>query len=221
MLFDLFLLPVEYAHRLLTLLGAVLPPAAAIAVLTLAVRAALLPLAVRTARAEKARAALAPQVEKLRKKFGKDPERLLRETSELYRREGVKLTGGLLPSLAQAPFFMVLYQVFTRTAIAGQANALLVHTFLTVPLGQSWIGVLGTAGLVSGPSALFLALFAVLAALAWLSARQIPQPVLRLLPFGTVVFAAFVPLAAGIYLVVSGVWTAVERATLKRVVLAA
>jgi YidC/Oxa1 family membrane protein insertase len=36
------------------------------------------------------------------------------------------------------------------------------------------------------------------------------------LPFGTVVFAAFVPLAAGLYLLTSGTWTAVERAVLRR-----
>jgi YidC/Oxa1 family membrane protein insertase len=40
----------------------------------------------------------------------------------------------------------------------------------------------------------------------------------RWLPFGTVVVAAFVPLAAGIYLLASTAWTVGERVTLRRVV---
>jgi YidC/Oxa1 family membrane protein insertase len=38
----------------------------------------------------------------------------------------------------------------------------------------------------------------------------------RVAPFATVVFAAFLPLAAGLYLLASGTWTAVERAVLHR-----
>jgi YidC/Oxa1 family membrane protein insertase len=209
--------PVEGVYHLILAGG--LPAALTIVLLTLGVRAALVPLSVRAARAERAKAALAPRVEKLRERFGSDPERLLRETTGLYRREGVKMTGGLLPSLAQAPFFTVLYRVFTSAAIAGQSNVLLAHTFLSVPLGQSLIGVVGTAGVLSWPVALFALVLAALAGLGWISARRIPQRFLRLIPFGTVAFAAFTPLAAGIYLVVSGAWTAIERATLQRVIL--
>ncbi|GAA3217876.1 YidC/Oxa1 family membrane protein insertase [Actinocorallia longicatena] len=216
---SLFSAPVEGAYHLLGALTAVLPPVVAIIVLTVGTRLALVPLSIRAARAEKARAALAPRVEKLRRRWKADPQRLLQETSALYRREGVSMTGGLLPMLAQAPFAWVVYRVFTATVIAGQANALLVHTFLTVPLGQSWIAVLGTAGVFSPASALFLVLFGLLAVIAWVNARSVPHPLMRLLPFGTVVFAAFVPLAAAVYLVVSGAWTTAERAVTRRVIL--
>jgi YidC/Oxa1 family membrane protein insertase len=40
--------------------------------------------------------------------------------------------------------------------------------------------------------------------------------VLRLMPYGTVVMAALVPLAAGIYLLTTTTWTAAERALLRR-----
>lgn len=211
--------PVAGAHQLLAALISVVPAVAAIILLTLAVRLLLLPLSLSAARAEKAKAALAPQVAKLKKKFDRDPQRMLRETSELYRREGVKLTGGLLPALAQAPFFMVLYRVSVSTTIAGQTNVLLTHTFLTAPLGQSWIAILGTTGLFSIPSAIFLGLLALLVLVAWFTARRIPADapqILRLLPYGTVIFAAVVPLAAAVYLLASGTWTAVERAVLHR-----
>ncbi|MDL4816065.1 hypothetical protein [Actinomadura opuntiae] len=42
----------------------------------------------------------------------------------------------------------------------------------------------------------------------------------RVAPFGTVVFAVFMPLAAGLYLLASGTWTAVERAVLHRRIVA-
>jgi YidC/Oxa1 family membrane protein insertase len=45
--------------------------------------------------------------------------------------------------------------------------------------------------------------------------------VARVMPFGTVVAAAFVPLAAGLYLLTSGAWAAVERAVLQRRIVAA
>ncbi|GAA2936361.1 hypothetical protein GCM10020221_35140 [Streptomyces thioluteus] len=50
--------------------------AAAIVVLTLCVRLALHPLARSAARGERARTALAPQLAELRRKHGKNPERL-------------------------------------------------------------------------------------------------------------------------------------------------
>ena len=39
---------------------------------------------------------------------------------------------------------------------------------------------------------------------------------LRVLPFVSVVFAAFAPLAAALYLVTSASWTLLERAVLRR-----
>jgi YidC/Oxa1 family membrane protein insertase len=53
---------------------------------------------------------------------------------------------------------------------------------------------------------------------AWWSARRLATPIalLRLLPYGTVIVAAFVPPAAGLYLLTSTTWTVVERAMLRR-----
>jgi hypothetical protein len=55
------------------------------------------------------------------------------------------------------------------------------------------------------------------AAVAWVTYRRTPADqsrLLRLLPFGTVLVAAMLPLAAGIYLLVSTAWTAAERVIL-------
>lgn len=207
--------------------------AAAIVVFTVLVRLLLLPLSVMQARGERARTRVAPQVEQLRKRHGRDPERLRRELAALYAKEGTSPLAGCLPSLAQAPFLMVTYQVFVSSTIAGQANALLTHGLLGVPLGQQFAGTVAGFGLLSGPTLVFAGLFLLLVVVAWITSRRIrrtmspdvqPAALLRvmpLLPYGTVLVAAVLPLAAGIYLLVSTAWTAGERAVLHRPVPAA
>ncbi|GAA1565079.1 membrane protein insertase YidC [Dactylosporangium maewongense] len=192
-------------HHVLTLLatstGSV---AAAIVIATLAVRAALLPLSLRAYRAEKVRAKLAPQLAKLRERHGKDPVVLAEKTTELMRAEGSGPLAGLLPMLAQAPFIWLLYREFTGDAVRG-------HTLLGADL---------TARLLDHPAiAAGWLIAAALTAIAIWNVRQLPEgsPVLvRLLSFGTVAFSVITPVAAGIYLVTSGVWTAVERAVARR-----
>jgi YidC/Oxa1 family membrane protein insertase len=198
--------------------------ATAIILFTLLVRLAMLPLAVSAARGERTRVRLLPKVQALQKKHGGNPERLQRETAALYEAEGATPLKGCLPMFAQVPFFMVMYRLFRSAAVAGHQNVLLAHTLLGAPLGQNWIGLLG-GGLFAPPSLVFLGLFALLTALAVWSSRRAARTApagaaARVAPFGTVVFAAFVPLAAGLYLLASGTWTAVERAVLHRRIVA-
>jgi YidC/Oxa1 family membrane protein insertase len=189
--------------------------AAAIVVVTVLVRGLLVPLAVAQARGERARVRLLPKVRALRDRHGRDPVRLRRELQALYAEEGVSPFAGIGPALAQLPVLAVMYRLFVSATVAGHRNLLLAHTLLGTPLGQNWIGVVGGAGLFSPPSLLFLGLFALLAAVAWWTSRQAEGP-LRLLPFGTVAVAAYLPLAAGVYLLASTAWTAAERAVLRR-----
>ncbi|MEU5882347.1 membrane protein insertase YidC [Spirillospora sp. NPDC047279] len=224
--------PVSAAYHLVTGLAGALSPftgelatVAAIVVFTAAVRLLLLPLAVSAARGERTRARLLPQVRALQKKHAKNPQKLQQATADLYAKEGATPLAGCLPMFAQWPFFYVMYRLFVSASIAGHQNALLAHTLLAAPLGQNWLSVLG-GGILSPASLVFLGLFALLALVAWWSSRRVTVEgpmgnVARLLPFGTVVMAAFVPLAAGVYLVVSTAWTAVERAVLHRRIVAA
>ncbi|MFC9973010.1 YidC/Oxa1 family membrane protein insertase [Spirillospora sp. NPDC127200] len=219
--------PVSVAYSLVNGLSDALSPYAgelaatvAIVVFTMAVRLLLIPLAVRAAKGERARTLLAPKLQALQKRHAKNPQRLQQEILALYRSEGVSLFAGIGPAFAQAPFFLVLNRVFMSATIAGHQNLLLGHTLLAAPLGQNWLGTLGL-GLFSAPSLTFLALFALLAAVAWWTSSRVTAEgpmgrVARVLPFGTVVFAAFVPLAAGVYLLTTTAWTAVERAVLHR-----
>jgi YidC/Oxa1 family membrane protein insertase len=112
---------------------------------------------------------------------------------------------GLLPALAQIPFFMIMYRLFTSSTVDGAPNGL---------LSQSLLGVhLGTHFLTAPGAPVFWLVFVLLAAIAWYAGRR-SRGFVRALPFATVLVAAYVPLAAGVYLVTSTLWTAVERTLL-------
>ncbi|AUG77412.1 hypothetical protein CFP65_2587 [Kitasatospora sp. MMS16-BH015] len=210
---------VRLAHQVVAGLAQVVPTALAIVLFTAAVRLALHPLARSAARAEKTRTRLAPKVAALQKKHGKDPERLRTALAELYRAEQASPFAGFLPLLVQLPFFSVMYRLFTTP------NDLLGHTLFGVPLGLH-------VGSAHGPAQwlVFAALYAALAGVGYVGFRRArraaaqakaqgttPLPgtdLMSYLAFGTVLFAALVPLAAGLYLLTTTAWTAAERALL-------
>jgi YidC/Oxa1 family membrane protein insertase len=232
--------PVDAAYHLVYGLTNLLTPVlsglaavAAIIVFTAAVRLAVMPLSLRALRGQAAKARLAPQVAALRTRWRREPERFQRELSELYRREGTSMFAGFTPLLAQWPVFSVLYLLFRSPVVAGGPNRLLSRNLSGVPLGGHWLG--GAGGAFGAHGAVFLGVFAVLALICWLSvmvARRMSAPAAagttaprtapaatagalnvlgRVLPYVTVVIAAFAPLAAGIYLVTSTAWSVAER----------
>ena len=245
--------PVDAAYHLVSGLTGILTPVlgglaavTAIIVFTMAVRLLVLPLSFRALRGQAAQARLAPQVQALRKRYARQPERLQRELTALYQREGTSVFAGFAPLLAQWPVFSVLYLLFRSPVVAGGPNRMLSRDLFGVPLGDHW---LAGAGPLSAQGAVFFGVLALLAAVCWLSvrvARRMPVPapatpagikqagtkqagtkqaatgpaatlpagtgaVLKVLPYLTVVIAAFAPLAAAVYLVVSTGWSVAER----------
>ena len=218
--------PVAGAYHLLTSLVTVLEPLAgayaavvAIVLCTLVVRLSLLPLSVRAHRGLRARAELMPQLKQLTERHKGNPERLQREVAKLQTESGTSLFAGFLPTLAQMPFFWLMYTLFSRTMVAGQSNQLISGSLLGAPLGVHWPIVTGT------PAYIVIALL--LAVVAWFSARlqlrqldpaapRLSRRLAQLLPYGTLLTAAFVPLAAGLYVLTTTTWTVVERTILQR-----
>lgn len=204
--------------------------AAAVILVTLLVRAILIPVGISQAKAEQTRARLAPKLRELQKRHKKNPERLQRETMQLYKDENSSPFAGCLPVLLQAPVVGILYTLFLRTDIAGHANELLTHDLFGASLGTSLVSMLST-GPFSLPTLLvYGALIAIMIAVAEITRRVFrPTPVddspmsspgmLRMmsaLHYLTAVFAVFVPLAAGLYLTVTVAWTLVQRMVLRR-----
>lgn len=188
-------------------------PALAIVVFTIVVRLALHPLYRAAVRGELAKAKLAPEIQKLQKKYGKDLVRLSEESQKVYRRNGVSMFAGLVPMLATIPFFMVVYQVVTTP------NPLLDGTFLGVSLSAHFLSTFAWV---------FFVLFGLLAVVAYLTVKwqqsRMTAPaqgfaggLVKVLPFGTILVAAYLPLAAGLYLLTTTTWTIAERALLYRI----
>jgi YidC/Oxa1 family membrane protein insertase len=208
---------IEGLATLLTPLSGGLAGALAIVVFTVAVRALISPLTYLQARGVRRRAALAPQIDKLRRKHRNDPMTLATETLALQRANGAGPLASMLPALAQAPFFMIMYHVALR-GMSGSLGG--------VPL---------TAHLSAGLP-VFAVLLAIAGVLAWWSARRIrraaasaaaPAPpgagliagVMPWLPYLTLFAVAYLPLAGALYLVTSTSWTALEQALWRRPVI--
>jgi YidC/Oxa1 family membrane protein insertase len=229
-------------HSFVVLLAALVEPAVgdlssalAVVLLTVVVRLALVPVGVSQVRAEIGRRRLAPRVAELTRRVT-DPQERSRRLMELYTAEKVSPLAGCLPTLAQAPVLTAVYSLFAHPTIAGHANELLGHALGGAVLGANLPAALGAGLATVWPYLLLLAVLAVVVELtrraslraAGTAATAPPAPgapgsvpgtaaLLRVLPFVSVAFAAFAPLAAALYLVTSAAWTLLERAVLRRV----
>ncbi|HLN84956.1 MAG TPA: membrane protein insertase YidC [Candidatus Limnocylindrales bacterium] len=84
-----------------------------IIILTMLIKLLLWPVAHKSMVSMKSMQKLAPQMEKLKEKFGDDKEKLNREIMELYKRNGVNPLGGCLPMVLQFPVFIGLYNALS------------------------------------------------------------------------------------------------------------
>jgi YidC/Oxa1 family membrane protein insertase len=211
--------------------------AAAIILFTACVRLAVHPLSRASARGQKARTRLAPQLAELRKKHAKNPERMQKAIMELHKEEQVSPLSGCLPSLLQLPAFFLLYHVFSNRKIGGSTNGLLDHSLFAAPLGNRFTDVFSHGGIFGGAGLVYVALFVIVAGVATFNYGQVKkqmansptsalpagpggQPMagmgamtkmMPLMSFATLFTVGFVPLAAALYVVTSTTWTAVER----------
>ncbi|WP_049566637.1 membrane protein insertase YidC [Nocardiopsis sp. SBT366] len=208
----------------LTPLAGALAAGLAIVGLTVAVRLLLLPLGVAQVRAEKQRARIAPRLAEITKRHGKNPERMLAEQRRVYTEAGTSPLAGCLPGLVQIPLVVALYGLFIGAGPGEEP--LLAHTFGGIELGSTLVA--SVEGLLVPP--VFAALLVLLALVAWANRRYVVLPMMRENPaqppmlaalsymqFMTVVIAACVPLAAGIYLFASTTWALAEKVVLRRV----
>jgi YidC/Oxa1 family membrane protein insertase len=238
---SLFGVPIDLAYHLVCWLAAVLGPllgglaaAAAIVAFTVAVRLLVFPLSYYAFRGEGARSRLQPKVQDLYTRHAQHPERLQRELAALYQAEGTGMFAGCLPMLLQVPFFSVMYRLFLSRTVGGAPNTLLTHDLLGAPLGSHW---LSGAGPFSAHGGVFAILFVLLCVVAVFSVRAAQRSTAqrpaaqangaaqagkmmtalgRVMPFATVLMAAVLPLAAGLYLLTTAAWTVTERAVLRR-----
>jgi YidC/Oxa1 family membrane protein insertase len=156
-------------------------------VLTIAIRAVLFPIfgwQLRTSRRIQAEQRLvAPQLQELRKKYKKEPQRLSQEMNALYKEHGISpfssLTG-CIPALIQMPVLIGLYQSIrhftTPGALPASDKGFLWISDVTKSAQQAADGLhhAGLAGLLGQPTLLILPLLA--AAFTFAQSRMMMPP---------------------------------------------
>ncbi|MBX6378983.1 MAG: membrane protein insertase YidC [Clostridia bacterium] len=134
----------------------------AIVLLTLAIRLALWPLTQSQLLSAKRMQELQPSIERLRKKYANDQQRLNEEMMKLFRENRINPAAGCLPMLVQLPFLWAIYEVLrTYEAFQGAsflwiANLRAADPYFVLPVlaavatfAQMWLSS-GKSGLV-GP----------------------------------------------------------------------
>jgi YidC/Oxa1 family membrane protein insertase len=91
----------------------------AIILFTLVIKLITMPLTLQQLRASRAMQELQPEIEKLKKKYGKDREKISQAQMELYKEAGVNPLGGCLPMLVQLPIWFALYRALFQLAGEG------------------------------------------------------------------------------------------------------
>ena len=91
----------------------------AIIVITIFFNLLLYPMTLKQMKATKATQDLQPKLAELRKKYGKDAQRMAQEQMKLYKESGVSPAGCLLPMFIQTPIWIALYQAIIRVMAAS------------------------------------------------------------------------------------------------------
>jgi len=148
----------------------------AIIALTLIVNGAMFPLTLKQIRASKAMQEMQPKIAELKKKYGKDKEKMAREQMNLYKESGVSPAGCLLPLLIQMPIWIALFQSIMRVLAVIPENLAGLSQYLyswpvvysTLPLNNHFLWL----NLASGD--MFLALL--VGGTMWVQQKMVMTP---------------------------------------------
>jgi YidC/Oxa1 family membrane protein insertase len=212
----------------------------AIVGLTVIVRALLVPLAVRQLRSTQKIQALAPKQKEVQAKYKDDKLRQQQEIRKLYRENGVKPLGALVPIVAQAPVFISLYYALRKNLKLDICGRQLEHYFHVMSTNKIPSGKLQSIGCnqVARHSAKFLFLGDItvpstgialvvlivlyiasqLASTLMMSAAATPgsKGLMLLIPFVFVLFIYSFPPGLLVYWITTNFWTAGQQYFLRR-----
>ena len=102
-----------------------------ILLLTFLVKLLVYPLTYKMLYSQAKMAALKPDLEKLRKKYGEDQQAMQMKTMEMYRASGVNPLGGCWPMVLQMPIWYALFRFFPGSIDFRQESFLWAHDLST------------------------------------------------------------------------------------------
>ncbi|MBN1286147.1 MAG: membrane protein insertase YidC [Anaerolineae bacterium] len=104
-----------------------------IVLFTILIRLLTHPLTLQQQRSTKAMQELAPEIEKLKKKYANDREKFSQAQMELYKQAGINPLGGCLPLLIQFPIIIGLYSAIITTLGGTPIQLLQLHDRILLP----------------------------------------------------------------------------------------
>jgi YidC/Oxa1 family membrane protein insertase len=99
----------------------------AVVIVTVAIRLALFPVFRAQVRSSRAMQELAPAMNDIKKKYGKDRAKLQQEQMKLYKERGINPVGGCLPMVVFFPVLFAMYAAFQQVGGLSGAHALTVE----------------------------------------------------------------------------------------------
>jgi YidC/Oxa1 family membrane protein insertase len=102
----------------------------AVLVMVIIVRTLILPLTIKQVKSSRAMQAIQPELEKIKKKYKDEPEKVQQETMRLFQENKVNPMAGCLPLIVQMPIFIALYNSIYYN------DQLRHHAFLWLQLGE-------------------------------------------------------------------------------------
>ncbi|MFJ4100153.1 membrane protein insertase YidC [Amycolatopsis japonica] len=251
-MFDFFLYPVSailwFWHKVF---GAVSSPDSGVAwvlsivFLVFTLRLLLVKPALSAVRAGRRMQALAPQMQRIKEKYGKDRQRMAKEIQKLHAESGSSPLGGCLPALIQLPVFLSLYWVlrdFTPGAVSNHVfDHAGVQSFLNADLFGAKLGnwlsqpaaelaafgtdhahmiAVGVPLMLIASLATFLSMRSGLARQSAPETAGITKLMMYLAPVGMLVSGSFFPVPIGVllYFLATNVWTLGQQHFLTKVV---
>ncbi|MER7865169.1 membrane protein insertase YidC [Amycolatopsis japonica] len=251
-MFDFFLYPVSailwFWHKVF---GAVSSPDSGVAwvlsivFLVFTLRLLLVKPALSALRAGRRMQALAPEMRRIKEKYGKDRQRMAEEVRKLHAESGSNPLGGCLPALIQLPVFLSLYWVLRDFTPGAASNHVFDHSgvqsFLNADLFGAKLGnwlsqpaaalaafgtdhahmiAVGVPLMLIASLATFLSMRSGLARQSAPETAGITKLMMYLAPVGMLVSGSFFPVPIGVllYFLATNVWTLGQQHFLTKVV---
>ena len=109
-------------------------------IITILIKLILYPLTSSSIKSQKALTDLQPKLEEIKKKYGKEQQKVAQETMKLYKENKVNPLASCLPLLIQLPILISLYYVL-RVALSADVHFDLLYPFVSQPEGIKTISL--------------------------------------------------------------------------------
>ncbi len=108
--------------------------AIAVAIFTLLINVVLIPLSIKSQKSAVSQMRIKPKLDELKKKYGDDRQKMAMAQQELYKQEGVSMSGGCLPMIIRLLLMMSIYSLIMSplTYMSGVDNSSINNVYNTV-----------------------------------------------------------------------------------------